>query len=58
VVVEHRDICHLNDAGLPIEQLEPEECWLIGPTEGGLAALQQRRDGRLQRVSLRGLFRH
>ena len=56
-VVEGRDICPLNDAepwvvDAPIEWLEPEQCWTIGPVEERLAALQG--DGR--RVALRDLF--
>lgn len=56
-IVEHRDICPLNDPGPPIEGLDAEECWLIGPTEGGLAALQQGTGDGLRRVALRALFR-
>jgi len=54
-VVEHRDICPLNDPGPPIETLDPDACWLIGPTEGGLAQLQQA-TGAFERVALRALF--
>jgi uncharacterized protein len=48
--VEYRDICELND--VPVETLEPEECWTLGETEERLARMQG--DGK--RVSLRDLF--
>lgn len=54
--VELRDICHLNEAGEPLEELAPEDCWRIGSHEGELRALQQAHAGNLQRVSLRSLF--
>ena len=54
-VVEHRDICPLNDPGPPVESLEPDACWLIGPAEGGVARLQQA-TGSFERVALRDLF--
>lgn len=47
---EYRDVCELND--IPVETLEPEECWTIGATEERLARMQG--DGR--RVALRDLF--
>ena len=47
---EYRDVCELND--IPVETLEPEECWTIGETEERLARLQP--DGK--RVRLRELF--
>ena len=50
--VEYRDICSLNEEGVPVESLEAEECWTIGETEERLARMQG--DGR--RVALRGLF--
>lgn len=50
--VEYRDICRLNEAGEPIEALEPEDCWTLGPVESELAQLQA--DGR--RVRLRDLW--
>jgi Fe-S-cluster containining protein len=49
---ELRDICALNEEGQPIETLEADDCWTLGPFEERLARLQP--DGR--RVSLRGLF--
>ena len=57
---EYRDICHLNDAGTPVEELWPEQCWTIGPFEERLADLQaqaQGNDAAPQRVALRSLFR-
>jgi Fe-S-cluster containining protein len=54
--VELRDICHLNEAGEPLEELAPEDCWRIGSHEGELRALQQAHAGNLHRVSLRSLF--
>ncbi|MBP8303236.1 MAG: YkgJ family cysteine cluster protein [Phycisphaerae bacterium] len=56
--VEMRDICPLNEVGPPIETLDPDACWTIGPVEEALADLQSQADGgRLLRVPLRGLFR-
>jgi hypothetical protein len=49
--VEYRDICELNDE-IPVETLQPEECWTLGEVEERLARLQP--DGK--RVPLRGLF--
>lgn len=59
--VELRDICPLNGAGEPIEELAAEDCWRLGPIEGALAELQVRvqadADGDpLRRVTLRSLF--
>ena len=55
--VEYRDICTLNEAGPPVEDLEAADCWTLGPMEGRLAALQEAwGDGTLQRVTLRSLF--
>jgi len=58
--VELRDVCPLNDPpdAPPLEGLDPEACWTIGPFEERLAALQIALDGRpdLQRVALRDLF--
>ena len=47
---DYRDICELND--VPVETLDPEDCWTIGEFEERLAQMQ--RDGR--RVALRDLF--
>ena len=56
--VELRDICPLNEAGPPLEQLPEEHCWSIGEFEGRLAELQRSSSGgSLRRVALRALFR-
>ncbi|HEX2832822.1 MAG TPA: YkgJ family cysteine cluster protein [Thermoanaerobaculia bacterium] len=53
---EYRDICPLNDESpaiaVPVEELDPEECWTLGEFEERLAMLQG--DGK--RVRLRDLF--
>lgn len=49
---EARDICPLNGAVGPLEELAADALWTIGPIEERLAARQ--RDGR--RVALRDLF--
>ena len=51
-VAEYRDICPLNDDGPSLTTLDPETCWLIGPTEASLARLSGAHD----RVPLRDLF--
>ncbi|CAN5699716.1 hypothetical protein BH09MYX1_BH09MYX1_53940 [soil metagenome] len=57
VTVELRDICPLNEAGTPIEELAAEDCWSLGPTEEGLAALQVASSAKgPPRTSLRALF--
>ncbi len=65
-LMELRDICPLNEAGPPLEELPEERCWTIGEYEGRLAELQRSvskkelqrdaRSGELQRVALRALF--
>ena len=56
--VEMRDICPLNDRGIPLERLPADQCWEIGPIEQQLAALQfALRADRRDRVRLRDLFR-
>jgi uncharacterized protein len=58
-LVELRDICPLNEEGVPVEELAAEECWTLGPFEERLARLQAERDGgTLRRVPLRSLFRN
>ena len=54
-VFEYRDICHLNDSDPPIETLDGEAFWTIGPTEEQLVDLQERH-GPPKRVALRSLF--
>jgi hypothetical protein len=57
-VVERRSICDLNVPGEPIDALDDEACWLIGPVEHRLIGLQARIDGEgVKRVALRDLFR-
>ena len=55
-LVEMRDICPLNDAGEPIEELPEEICWTIGPFEEQLAQLQYAADKSMPRIALRDLF--
>jgi Fe-S-cluster containining protein len=55
-VVEMRDVCPLNDEGVPVEELEEEDCWTIGPAEERLARLQIAHHGNLRRVTLRDMF--
>ena len=56
--VELRDICPLNDEGVPIEELDESECWTIGPVEERLAKLQSEfGQGEMTRVPLRCLFK-
>jgi len=56
-MVEHRDICPLNEEGEPILDLVAEDCWLLGPWEARLAEVQHQAHGRPRRVALRSLFR-
>ena len=53
--VELRDICSLNEAGPPIEELSADACWTIGPFEERLARLVIEP---ATRVRLRDLFVH
>lgn len=63
-IVERRDICPLNvEGGPPLEALDEEACWLVGPFELRLATIDARHaaatgrggDGDV-RVALRSLF--
>lgn len=58
-IEEVRDICPLNDPGEPpLVELPEEQCWLLGPFEARLAALQaEETPGALRRIPLRQLFR-
>ena len=58
-VAEFRDICALNEpTGPPLVQLNPDDCWTMGPFEGRLAQLElERSGGGLRRIRLRDLFR-
>jgi Fe-S-cluster containining protein len=54
---EYRDICPLNERPeAPLEALDEEDCWTIGPTESSLAQLQTEFGGGLRRIRLRDLF--
>ena len=56
-VLEYRDICELNDKGMPLEELEPEVFWTLGESEGELAQMQfEAHGGEMTRVKLRELF--
>jgi uncharacterized protein len=56
-LVEYRDICPLNLKHLDPLELPPEDCWLIGPVETRLQALQKLAGGLpLERIPLRDLF--
>jgi hypothetical protein len=57
-IVERRDICPLNEAGgPPIDSLDEQDCWLIGPFELELGQLEEARFGEeVPRVALRSLF--
>jgi hypothetical protein len=58
-IAEHRDICPLNVEGGPaLGELAEDDCWLIGPVELALAALDRRYQGDdAPRTALRSLFR-
>jgi uncharacterized protein len=54
---EIRDVCPLNAAGTPLEELTSDECWTVGPIEERLGARQASVDaGEGRRVPLRSLF--
>ncbi len=56
-IYELRDICPLNEAGEPIENLSEEKCWTIGGFEAKLAELQKEfGTGDMCRIKLRELF--
>ena len=54
--VELRDICPLNDEGEPIEEIDEDGCWTLGPVEERLARIQAATGAPGRRVALRGLF--
>lgn len=57
-IYELRDICPLNDEGVPIEELPEEKCWTIGDFEARLAELQAKfGNSEVTRITLRDLFR-
>jgi hypothetical protein len=39
-LIEMRDICPLNETEVPIETLDVDACWTLGPVEARLALLQ------------------
>jgi hypothetical protein len=56
---EYRDVCALNDRPElpPLEALDKDDCWTLGPIEEVLRRLQEARDGGVGgRVALRDLF--
>lgn len=57
-IEERRDICPLNlEGGPPIESLDEDDCWLIGPFELRIARLDEELlGGQGERVALRDLF--
>ncbi|MBX3200151.1 MAG: YkgJ family cysteine cluster protein [Labilithrix sp.] len=57
-IIESRDICPKNiDGGPPLEELDADACWTLGPFEQRLAEQQHRVDGDVgERVALRSLF--
>jgi uncharacterized protein len=57
ITQEMRDICPLNEAGIPIDNLAAEDCWTLGPSEERLSHLQvaHAADAR-SRIALRSLF--
>jgi uncharacterized protein len=55
--VEARDVCPLNLAGVPLEELPETSLWTLGPIEQRLAAQQAALDGgEGRRIALRSLF--
>ncbi|NOX89724.1 MAG: YkgJ family cysteine cluster protein [Calditrichaeota bacterium] len=57
-IAEYRDICPLNEAGLPVDLLPDDWCWDIGPFEQKLADIQMLfGNGNLKRIRLRALFK-
>ena len=57
-IEEHRDICPLNVEGGPApEALDEEDCWLVGPFELRLLAIDEAFAGAgAARIALRSLF--
>lgn len=56
-IYELRDICPLNENGIPIEELDEIQCWTIGSAEAKLGVLESEFDkGEMRRVALRELF--
>lgn len=58
--VEMRDICPLNNngGGTPVEKIQAEDCWTVGPFEYRLSRTQVAHGGAPpRRVELRALFK-
>ena len=56
-VVAYRDVCPENEPGIPVETIDEDLCWRIGPAEAELAALQSGfGNGEMKRIALRELF--
>ena len=58
-IEERRDICPLNlEGGPPLESLDEDDCWLVGPFELRLGQLDDRLVGAdRERIAMRDLFR-
>ncbi|MFT5291655.1 MAG: Fe-S-cluster containining protein [Planctomycetota bacterium] len=56
-IVEERSICELNLEGEPLDDIDMDDCWIIGPVELQLQQLQQSASGDQARVALRDLFK-
>lgn len=55
-IVEERSICELNAEGGPLDQIDMDDCWLIGPIELELQKLQESATGDQRRTALRNMF--
>lgn len=55
-VRERRDVCLLNLPGPPLDALDDEDVWTIGPHEERLVEIQERFGGNAERLTLRGMF--
>ena len=54
---ELRDICPLNEPGVPIDELAADQCWTLGPSELRLSKLEMAHTAEATpRVALRSLF--
>ena len=53
-----RDICPVNNNGVPVETLPEKQCWIVGPAEEQLAMMQYCKDGgSMARIRLRDMFK-
>lgn len=57
-IAERRDICELNVcASKPLDKIPEDDCWLLGPFELELGAIEEGRFGDgAERIGLRSLF--